>query len=37
MIAAVDDMACDRAFYLVGEVEFIISAEHATFFKPHNA
>ena len=28
-------MACGGAFYLLGEVEFIIAAEHATFFDPH--
>jgi enoyl-CoA hydratase/carnithine racemase len=28
-------MACGGAFYLLGEVEIIIAAEHATFFDPH--
>ena len=28
-------MACGGAFYMLGEVEFIIAAEHATFFDPH--
>jgi enoyl-CoA hydratase/carnithine racemase len=28
-------MACGGAFYILGEVEFIIAAEHATFFDPH--
>ncbi len=35
VIAAVNGMACGGAFYLLGEVEFIIAAEHATFFDPH--
>jgi enoyl-CoA hydratase/carnithine racemase len=35
VIAAVNGMACAGAFYLLGEVEFIIAAEHATFFDPH--
>jgi enoyl-CoA hydratase/carnithine racemase len=35
VIAAVNGMACGGAFYMLGEVEFIISAEHATFFDPH--
>ncbi|MDZ7733379.1 MAG: enoyl-CoA hydratase-related protein [Acidimicrobiia bacterium] len=35
MIAAVNGMACGGAFYMLGEVEFIIAAEHATFFDPH--
>ena len=35
MIAAVNGMACGGAFYLLGEVEFIIAADHATFFDPH--
>jgi enoyl-CoA hydratase/carnithine racemase len=28
-------MACGGAFYLLGESEFVIAAEHATFFDPH--
>ncbi len=28
-------MACGGAFYILGEVDFIIAAEHATFFDPH--
>ena len=28
-------MACGGAFYMLGETEFIIAAEHATFFDPH--
>lgn len=35
VIAAVNGMACGGAFYFLGEVEFIIAAEHATFFDPH--
>ncbi|MEV6754845.1 enoyl-CoA hydratase/isomerase family protein [Streptomyces sp. NPDC051214] len=35
VIAAVNGMACGGAFYLLGEAEFVIAAEHATFFDPH--
>ena len=35
VVAAVNGMACGGAFYLLGEVETIIAAEHATFFDPH--
>jgi enoyl-CoA hydratase/carnithine racemase len=35
VIAAVNGMACGGAFYILGEVEFIVAAEHATFFDPH--
>jgi enoyl-CoA hydratase/carnithine racemase len=35
VIAAVNGMACGGAFYLLGEAEFIIAADHATFFDPH--
>ncbi|ARX84247.1 MULTISPECIES: enoyl-CoA hydratase/isomerase family protein [Streptomyces] len=35
VIAAVNGMACGGAFYLVGECEFVVAAEHATFFDPH--
>ena len=35
VIAAVNGMACGGAFYLLGEVEFMIAADHATFFDPH--
>jgi enoyl-CoA hydratase/carnithine racemase len=35
VIAAVNGMACGGAFYMLGEVEFIIAAEPATFFDPH--
>jgi enoyl-CoA hydratase/carnithine racemase len=35
VIAAINGMACGGAFYMLGEVEFIIAADHATFFDPH--
>lgn len=35
VIAAVNGMACGGAFYLLGEAEFVIAVEHATFFDPH--
>jgi enoyl-CoA hydratase/carnithine racemase len=35
VIAAVNGMACGGAFYMLGEVETIVAAEHATFFDPH--
>ena len=35
VIAAVNGMACGGAFYMLGESEFIISSENATFFDPH--
>jgi enoyl-CoA hydratase/carnithine racemase len=35
VIAAVNGMACGGAFYLLGEVEFIVASENATFFDPH--
>ena len=28
-------MACGGAFYLLGEVDILIAADHATFFDPH--
>jgi enoyl-CoA hydratase/carnithine racemase len=34
-IAAVNGIACAGAFYILGEMEFIIAADHATFFDPH--
>ncbi|MFJ5676167.1 enoyl-CoA hydratase/isomerase family protein [Streptomyces sp. NPDC093097] len=37
VLAAVEGMACGGAFYLLGEAEFIIAAEDATFFDPHTA
>jgi enoyl-CoA hydratase/carnithine racemase len=35
VIAAVNGIACGGAFYMLGEVDFIIAAETATFFDPH--
>ncbi|MEV0259570.1 enoyl-CoA hydratase/isomerase family protein [Streptomyces sp. NPDC050732] len=35
VIAAVNGMACGGAFYLIGEAEFVVADEHATFFDPH--
>lgn len=35
IIAAVQGQACGGAFYMLGEVEFIIASEEATFFDPH--
>ncbi len=35
VIAAVNGMACGGAFYILGQVEMIVAAEHATFFDPH--
>jgi enoyl-CoA hydratase/carnithine racemase len=35
VIAAVRGMACGGAFYMLGEVEFIIASDDATFFDPH--
>jgi len=35
VIAAVNGMACGGAFYMLGEVEFIVAAETASFFDPH--
>ncbi|MFF8379681.1 enoyl-CoA hydratase/isomerase family protein [Streptomyces sp. NPDC015661] len=35
VIAAVEGMACGGAFYLLGEAEFLIAGESATFFDPH--
>jgi enoyl-CoA hydratase/carnithine racemase len=37
VVAAVNGMACGGAFYLLGEVETIVAAEHATFFDPHTS
>ncbi|MFE7119588.1 enoyl-CoA hydratase/isomerase family protein [Streptomyces sp. NPDC057654] len=37
VVAAVGGMACGGAFYLLGEAEFVIAAENATFFDPHTA
>ncbi len=35
VIAAVGGMACGGAFYLLGEAEFVIASENASFFDPH--
>lgn len=35
IVAAVNGIACGGAFYMLGEVETIVAAEHATFFDPH--
>jgi enoyl-CoA hydratase/carnithine racemase len=35
VIAAVNGIACGGALYMLGEVDIIIAAEHATFFDPH--
>ncbi|MFG3366256.1 enoyl-CoA hydratase/isomerase family protein [Streptomyces sp. NPDC048156] len=35
VIAAVNGMACGGAFYLIGESEFVVADESATFFDPH--
>ncbi len=35
VVAAVNGMACGGAFYLLGEVEFIVAADDAVFFDPH--
>lgn len=35
VVAAVNGMACGGAFYMLGEADIVIAAEHATFFDPH--
>ncbi|HEX2576630.1 MAG TPA: enoyl-CoA hydratase-related protein [Aquihabitans sp.] len=35
VVCAVNGMACGGAFYLLGEVDIVIAADHATFFDPH--
>ncbi|WP_238013275.1 enoyl-CoA hydratase/isomerase family protein [Dactylosporangium sp. AC04546] len=35
VVAAVNGIACGGAFYLLGEADIIIAADHATFFDPH--
>jgi enoyl-CoA hydratase/carnithine racemase len=35
IVAAVNGMACGGAFYLLGESDIVVAAEHATFFDPH--
>jgi enoyl-CoA hydratase/carnithine racemase len=35
LVAAVNGMACGGAFYILGEADVILAADHATFFDPH--
>src|SRR4051794_26436018 len=35
VVAAVQGIACGGAFYMLGEVEFIIPSDDAVFFAPH--
>jgi enoyl-CoA hydratase/carnithine racemase len=35
VVAAVNGMACGGAFYMLGEADIVLAAEHATFFDPH--
>ncbi|WP_308203292.1 enoyl-CoA hydratase/isomerase family protein [Frankia gtarii] len=35
VIGAVNGMACGGAFYLLAECDFLLAADHATFFDPH--
>ncbi len=35
VVAAVNGMACGGAFYLLGEADVLVAADHATFFDPH--
>jgi len=35
VVAAVNGMACGGAFYLLGESDILVAADHATFFDPH--
>jgi enoyl-CoA hydratase/carnithine racemase len=35
VVAAVNGIACGGAFYLLGEADILIAADHATFFDPH--
>ncbi|MEC9000245.1 MAG: enoyl-CoA hydratase/isomerase family protein [Actinomycetota bacterium] len=35
VIGAVNGMACGGAFYLLGECDVLLAAEHASFFDPH--
>lgn len=35
VVAAVNGMACGGAFYLLGEADVVLAADHATFFDPH--
>ncbi len=35
VIAAINGIACGGAFYMIGESDIVIAADHATFFDPH--
>ncbi len=35
VIAAINGMAAGGAFYLLGEADILVAADHATFFDPH--
>jgi enoyl-CoA hydratase/carnithine racemase len=35
VVGAINGMACAGALYLLGEIDVIVAAEHATFFDPH--
>ena len=35
VICAVNGMCCGGGFYFLGESDFVIAADHATFFDPH--
>ena len=35
VVAAINGMACGGAFYLLGEADILVAADHATFFDPH--
>jgi enoyl-CoA hydratase/carnithine racemase len=35
VVAAINGMACGGAFYLLGEADVLVAADHATFFDPH--
>lgn len=35
VVAAVNGMACGGAFYMLGEADILVAADHATFFDPH--
>jgi len=35
VVVAVNGMACGGAFYLLGEADILVAADHATFFDPH--
>jgi enoyl-CoA hydratase/carnithine racemase len=35
VVVAVNGMACGGAFYLLGEADVVVCADHATFFDPH--